>query len=155
MQATNTTTRTYLCPACEGWGERRFNRSSSRDPQCDETAECGQCEGFGVITAEAGEDMQPWTGSRGLAIAGQRAAARQADPLVLLAGERARAIADHRRGWTTLSARWRYTPLVRRAFVPVLAQLADAEEEIAFRLQNEANERLRAAWARIGWGAAA
>lgn len=137
MQATNTTTRTYLCPACEGWGQR--DESSSNDPQCENLSDCTECAGTGVVRAtyvEADDQgLRPWTGDRGLTIAGQRAAARRDDPLLVISR-------------TRKSSPFYYGHACRAAFAPVLETLAAAEREISAR-------PLREAWARIGWGAAA
>lgn len=70
---TQRTTRTYLCPDCDGWGVHVHNSSTDygygRDPQCDEEAECLDCRGDGVVvrTYVEGElkALQPWDGTVG------------------------------------------------------------------------------------------
>lgn len=62
-------TRTWLCPDCDGYGGWTTNASSLPDPQTEEDHECLICDATGVITATYAEGerrgLHPWTGDVG------------------------------------------------------------------------------------------
>lgn len=98
------TLRTYLCPACDGWGCYTTNASRLGDPQQEVDRECAECEGTGVVQAARGaEGLQPWTGDQGRSLC--RLRPQRFDWFAELRKTRALCVKHHVRSLPYLQAR--------------------------------------------------
>lgn len=142
-------TRTYLCPACDGYGygvpvERCFHFGG--DPNCDCERECLDCGASGVLELPRAEGddrgLQPWTGSQGRALSRNRQP--QVDLLLTVAQYRPEA-ADLRRRQPEFDLAYTYYGSTRlRAMRPV-SGLARADMlAAAARCETSAETALRA-----------
>lgn len=65
---TQRTTRTYLCPTCDGYGVTNTDGRHPNDPDRYD-APCADCDESGVVVASYDDGdlrgLQPWTGERG------------------------------------------------------------------------------------------